>query len=130
MEERKTTIFGMPYREWEEFKFVEGQLGIVDAKANNVLMVNSVLIVISTLTTLFQSQAAVVGRIIATVATVLILSSVGLCIRTIWVTWATELSFDQLVRLCNRKTRYLHGALVILVIALVIYTGVLFYGLL
>ncbi len=37
----------MDEKERMDFKFTEHQLGVVDSKANNILMVDSVLIVIS-----------------------------------------------------------------------------------
>ncbi len=45
--------------EWAEFQFIEHQLGVVDTKAGNVLTLDSILIVISTLTTLFGANMAI-----------------------------------------------------------------------
>ncbi len=72
--------------DWAEFQFLEHQLGVLDTKANNVLMVDSVLIVITTLTSLFQTGVTPAVKEMATVATASVLISVGLCIRVIWVT--------------------------------------------
>jgi hypothetical protein len=87
----------MTQSKWTEFTFIEHQLGVVDTKANNVITVDAVLIVISTLTSLFQSEAG-------------ILLSVGFCIKTIWIKWATTaLSKKRVIRLRDTKTKYLNS---------------------
>lgn len=69
--------------EKEEFKFIEHQLGVADTKANIIITIDSVLIVITTLTALFQRDVEPSLRIISTLATALVLLSVGFCIRGI-----------------------------------------------
>jgi hypothetical protein len=41
---------------WEEIKYISRQLGIIDSKAHNVITIDAVLIVISTLTSLFDEK--------------------------------------------------------------------------
>jgi hypothetical protein len=119
----------MEESDWAEFQFLEHQLGVLDTKANNILMVDSVLIVITTLTSLFQSGFTPAVKEMATLATALVLMSVGLCIRVIWVTWATNLSKEGLIVLRDSKTRFLRYSLVVLIISLVFYLALLPFSL-
>lgn len=107
----------------KDFEFAEHQLGVIDTKAGNVLMVESVLIVISTLSIFFEKNVDPLVRVLSTLATICVLLSVGLCIRTIWTKWATELDYVMVVALRNDKTRFLHASLVMLVVALILYVA-------
>ena len=122
-------VFGMKEPEWTEFQFLEHQLGVLDSKANNVLMVDSVLIVITTLTSLFQTGITPIVKEVATLATASVLVSVGLCIRVIWVSWATNLSKGQLIALRDRKTRFLRLSLLVLIVSLTLYLALLPFSL-
>ncbi len=103
----------------KDFRFAEHQLGVIDTKANNVLMVDSVLIVISSLGLIFSPDADVTIRGLMIGATIFVLASVGLCLRTIWTSWATdEGDISMVVKIRNRKTNFLHASLVVLAIAL------------
>jgi hypothetical protein len=110
----------MNEKELMDFKFTEHQLGVVDSKANNILMVDSVLIVISTLSILFEpGQINPFVKGISTAATICVLASVALCIRTIWTKWATELpNQEKLEELRDTKTKFLNWSLRILATAL------------
>jgi len=56
---------------------------------------------------------------ISTIATICVLISVMLCIRTIWIKWATELpNQEKLEELRDTKTLFLNWSLRILVLAL------------
>lgn len=124
-------IFGMTKSEWTEFKFIEHQLGVVDTKANNIITVDAVLIVISTLTSLFQKDINPIIEVLSTFATAGILLSVGFCIKTIWIKWATTSpSKERVMRLRDNKTKYLNSSLIILVLSLALYLLALIVGLL
>jgi hypothetical protein len=135
--EDEKIVFGMKGTECEEFQFHEHQLGVLDTKANNVLMVDSVLIVITTLTSLFQPGVASAVKEMATIATVPVLISVAFCIRVIWVTWATDpskkelrLTKEEIIRLRNSKTKFLHASLIVLFASLIFYmAALLLFGL-
>ena len=108
--------------EEKDFRFAEHQLGVIDIKANNVLMVDSVLIVISSLGLIFNPGSELVLRGIMIAATVFVLASVGLCLRTIWASWATdEGDFEKVVILRKKKTKFLHASLVVLAISLCLF---------
>ena len=113
----------MDEEERKDFEFAEHQLGVIDTKANNVLMVDSVLIVISTLSMLFESNINPTVKTVSTVATICVLVSVSLCIRTIWTKWATELDFAGVIKVRNIKTWFLHHSLRMLFVALALYVA-------
>lgn len=124
-------VFGMKGSEWDEFSFLEHELGVLDTKANNVLMIDSVLIIIITLTSLFQTGVPHEVKEIATLATVTVLISVIFCIRVVWTTWAVnpemeaKPSKEAVLKIRNTKTFALKGSLVILVLSLVLYIAAL-----
>lgn len=64
-------ISKMDDKQWREVEFAEHQIGVVDSKANNVLMVDSVLIVISTLSLLFEVDVNSTVKALSTIATIL-----------------------------------------------------------
>lgn len=69
-------------------------------------------------------------KVLSSVATAAILVSVGLCIRTIWTKWSTELpGIDKLIALRNNKTKWLHGALIVLTASLAFYLILIVVGL-
>jgi hypothetical protein len=116
-------------KDWDEFTFLESQLGVIDTKAQNVLWVDSVLIVITTLTSLFQTDVGRTIRQLSALATTLVLLSVFFCTLTIRVKWATELKTnDEVKALREKKTKYLRWSLNTLVVALVLYVVLLLYG--
>ena len=121
----------------KDLEFTEHQLGVIDVKANNVLMVDSVLIVISSLGLIFNPDAIIEIKGLMVGATIFVLASVGLCLRTIWTSWATDLAkleltpgqktiedvrftgyLQKIVDLRNIKTKFLHTSLVVLAISL------------
>ena len=127
-------ICGVNSSDWEEFKFYEHQLGVLDTKSNNVLMLDSVLIIISTLTTLFQPNTDRVVELFATSGTLAVLLSAGLCIRVIWTKFATEcvdkdgcenITKVNLLKLRDKKRKFLHASLIVLIIALMLYSALL-----
>jgi len=125
-------VFGMKESEWTEFSFFEHQLGVLDTKANNVLMTDSVLIIIITLTSLFQTGVPHEVKEIASLATVTVLVSVIFCIRVIWTTWAVvdpkegaKPSREEVIRTRNVKTFALKCSLIVLVISLILYIAAL-----
>jgi hypothetical protein len=127
IDQKNNNIFGMTKAQWKEFQFIEHQLGVVDTKANNVLMVDSVLIVITTLTSLFQNDIDINLKYLSEAATACVLISVGLCICTIWIKWATDYSdAKKLIELRNRKTRFLNSSLIVLAVGLILYLAILF----
>ena len=112
----------------KDFDFTEHQLGVIDTKANNVLMVDSVLIVISTLGIIFKQDVTIELKAVMTAATICVLASVGLCIRTIWITWANEVKVKQdsdlistIEKLRELKKRFLHASLIVLIMSLVLF---------
>jgi hypothetical protein len=116
-------------KEYDEFTFYEKQLGVIDTKAQNVLWVDSVLIVITTLTSLFQTDVGRTIRQLSAVATTLVLVSVFFCTLTIWVKWATDLEQnEQVMALRDKKTRYLKWSLTTLIVALFLYVVLLLFG--
>jgi amino acid transporter len=125
-------IFGMFGKDtplWEEIKFISRQLGIIDTKAHNVITIDAVLIVISTLTSLFDEKIDYRITTISSIATIGILISVGFCIKTVWTKWATEFhSKDELKDFRNLKTKYLHCALITLLISLGLYIVALMFA--
>lgn len=135
MAAQERTAFDLTKKDWKEFQFYEHQLGVIDTKAENVLWVASVVIVISTLTTLFGSGVPMVTRYLATAATVLVLISVLLCTLTIRVKWADKTihsgMFDRtaLKESRDRKTEILHGSMAVLFVALSLYVVALVLGL-
>jgi len=136
MTEEQNGPFGLTEGDWNEFQFFEHQLGVIDTKAENVLWVASVVIVISTLTTLFGSGVSRPTKILATIATVVILASVLLCTLTIRIKWASDfleedLGYDRegLVNLRNFKTKALHASIYVLFAALGLYVVALVAGL-
>jgi hypothetical protein len=52
--EEEEKIFGMTQSECTEYEYTQSQLGVIDNKANNVITVDVILIVIATLTALFD----------------------------------------------------------------------------
>ena len=126
IDQKNNNIFGMTDVQWQEFRFIERQLGVVDRKANNVLLVDSVLIVMTTLTSLFENDIAANLKFLSAAATACVLVSVGLCICTIWIKWATDYpDAKKLIELRNRKTLFLNSSLIILSLGLSLYLGTL-----
>ncbi len=122
----------MSESEWTEFQFYEHQLTVIDTKANNIITVDSLVILISTLTSLLGIQVGTDVRIVATSATLGILVSVGLCVRTIWTMWASDLiatdhsnTIQQVKSLRNSKTLFLKYSLITLIISLGLYAAAL-----
>lgn len=110
--------------EWREFEFAEHQLGVVDTKANNVLMVDSVLIVISTLAILFESNVDLIVKALSTTGTIFVLISVIFCLKTIWIKWADKQQTVAEVRIIrNKKTFALNMSIKLLFIALALYVA-------
>jgi len=131
------TPFHLTADEWAEFQFYESQLGVIDTKAENVLWLASVVIVISTLTALFGTGVSRLTKIFATSATVLVLASVCVCAITIRVKWASDFlqeeegTYDRrgLLALRDLKTKALHASIYVLFIALSLYVVALLVGL-
>lgn len=117
-------IHNMDDKEWREFEFAEKQLGVVDAKANNVLMVDSVLIVISTLSLLFEKDVEPMIKALSTIATISVLVSVIFCLRTILIKWADNQKTVIEVRIVrDRKTKHLNTSVRLLFISLAFYVA-------
>ncbi|MBI5378437.1 MAG: hypothetical protein HZA82_07430 [Thaumarchaeota archaeon] len=117
-------ISEMKEGEWREFEFAEHQLGVVDIKANNVLMVDSVLIVISTLAILFESNVNLIVKALSTTGTIFVLISVIFCLKTIWIKWADKQQTVAEVRIIrNKKTFALNMSIKLLFIALALYVA-------
>ena len=117
-------IKDMSDAEWRVFEFAEHQLGVVDSKANNVLMVDSVLIVISTLSLLFEGNVDPIVKALSTVATLFVLVSVVFCLRTIIIKWADDQNTVLGVRkIRNRKTFFLNTSIKLLFISLAFYVA-------
>lgn len=115
-------IESMTDAEWRVFEFAEHQLGVVDGKANNVLMVDSVLIVISTLSLLFENNVDPIIKTLSTLATLFVLISVVFCLRTILIKWADNQNTVVEVRLIrNRKTFFLNTSIRLLFVSLAFY---------
>ena len=109
---------------WKEFEFAEHQLGVVDAKANNVLMVDSVLIIIATLSAVFDTDAGQQVKMLATIGTIFVLVSVVFCLRTIWVNWADNFEkIKQIKELRDKKTKVLHISVSLLFVSLAFYVA-------
>ena len=109
---------------WKEFEFAEHQLGVVDAKANNVLMVDSVLIIIATLSAVFDTDAGQQVKMLATIGTIFVLVSVVFCLRTIWVNWADNFEkIKQIKELRDKKTKVLHVSVSLLFVSLAFYVA-------
>jgi hypothetical protein len=104
------------------------QLSVFDKKANNVIFIDSVLILATTLASLFNSDLSIGVRILSSISTVFVLLSAGFCIRIIWTTWSTDLDKDDVGKLRDSKTRYLKGALIALLISLAIFIILVFEG--
>jgi hypothetical protein len=132
--EEEEKVFGMTPSEWTEYEYLQNQLGVIDNKANNIITVDAVLIVISTLTALFDEAVDTNIRFFSLLATIGILVSVGLCIRTIWTTYLEDIPLKDeelgYIMLRKDKTNYLNAALVALLISLALYLIVLVVGLL
>jgi len=109
---------------WKEFEFAEHQLGVVDTKANNVLMVDSVLIIIATLSAVFDTDAGQQVKMLATIGTIFVLVSVVFCLRTIWVNWADNFEkIKQIKELRDKKTKFLHISVSLLFVSLAFYVA-------
>jgi hypothetical protein len=105
----------------KDYEFASRQLDIVDSKANNILLVDSILIVISTLSLLFSEKANLVTRIIGTVAVIVTLISIAFCTRTMKIDWSDSFSINELKKERDRRTKNIHYSLWVLVGALVLY---------
>jgi cytochrome b561 len=116
--------------DWEEYKYVEHQLGVLDRKANNVIFIASVLIVITTLTSIFDIARPPEIRLLSSISTIAVLISAGLCARVIWTTWADpdKKILPDLKKLRTEKTHFLHASLIALVVSLVLYLLLLLVG--
>ena len=111
---------------WDLFTHREHQLGVVDSKANNVLMVDSVLIVISTLSHLFEKDPPPTFEVqlLSMMGTLLVLASVGFCLKTIWIKWAEEhATLGDIKSTRNRKTKFLHASILTLLVSLVFFVA-------
>jgi hypothetical protein len=117
-------------KEWQEYRYVEHQLGVLDTKANNVIFIASVLIVITTLTSLFDIARPLEIRLFSSMSTVAVLISAGLCVRIVWTTWADpdKKSLPGLIKLRAEKTLFLHASLIALLVSLVLYLSLLLVG--
>jgi hypothetical protein len=107
--------------EQKDVEFAYKELNIVDKKANNILFVDSILIVISTLSILFSGQANLYTRIIGTVAVLVTLVSVALCIRTMKIEWSDGFSIDELKKERDTRTKNIHRSTQVLFSALILY---------
>jgi hypothetical protein len=117
-------------KEWQEYRYVEHQLGVLDNKANNVIFIASVLIVITTLTSIFDIARPPEIRLLSSISTIAVLVSAGLCVRVIWTTWADPdiKKLPDLINLRTEKTHFLHASLIALVASLVLYLLLLLVG--
>jgi hypothetical protein len=107
--------------ERKDVEFAYKELNIVDKKANNILLVDSILIVISTLSILFSGEANVYTRIIGTVAVLVTLVSVAMCIRTMKIEWSDGFSVDELKKERDTRTKNIHRSTQVLFSALILY---------
>lgn len=111
----------LPDDERKDYEFAYRQLDIIDSKANNVLMVDAVLIVISTLSILFSKNAFLLERIVGTIATSCVLVSLFLCLRTMKIEWSDTFSVDRLRDVRDIRTKSLGHSLSMLFTALVLF---------
>lgn len=107
--------------ERKDVEFAYKELNIVDKKANNILLVDSILIVISTLSILFSGEANQYTRIIGTVAVLVTLVSVAMCIRTMKIEWSDGYSIDELKKERDTRTKNIHRSTQVLFSALILY---------
>ena len=116
--------------EKEDFQFIEHQLGVLDSKANNVLMLNSILIAISALGLMFKPDIDTLLKIVWTTATIFVLISACICLRTVWTTWASDKeTLEEIELLRSSKTKFLHTSLIILGISLGLFSLAFIIGL-
>lgn len=111
---------------WELYKHREHQLGVVDNKANNILMVDSVLIVISTLSHLFEKEPPppIIVEALSVVGTLLVLASVGCCLKTIWIKWAEDHeTLGKIKETRDTKKLFLHISVVLLLASLAFFVA-------
>lgn len=103
----------------KDYQFVYRQLDIIDKKANNILLVGSILIVISTLSILFSGEANVLTRVIGTVAVLVTLVSIALCVGTMKIDWS--FAIDELIDERDKRTKKIKYSSWVLFGALILY---------
>jgi len=107
-----------------DYEHLSRQLSIIDSKAQNILLVDSILIVISTL--LFSEGVNFYTQVIGTVAVLATLGSVIACIWTMKIKWIDSFSVDSLKTLKNvreERTENILLSVKILFIALLLYVS-------
>jgi Na+/melibiose symporter-like transporter len=102
-----------------DYEFTYRQLDTIDSKANNLLLVGSILIVISTLSILFSQEGNPVTQIIGTLAVVVTLLSVASSIWTMKIEFSFSIDIMEKVR--EKRKKSIHYSVTILFVALSLY---------
>jgi hypothetical protein len=133
----KIRSFDLDGKASKEFDTYQRQLMVLDTKGNNLVFIASMLILATTLASIFNKDLSLLLRVVSGVSTVCVLASAGFCVKIIWTKWASDLidvhkeapDFSKVIKLRDDKTTYLKLALIALIASLVLFGLLIIFGL-